>query len=57
MIRGPQVRLINEEGVMMGVFHVLEALKMTEERGYDLVEVASQATPTVCRMMDFGQYK
>ena len=57
MIRGPQVRLINEEGVMVGVLHVTEALKLSEERGYDLVEVASSASPPVCRMMDFGQYK
>ncbi|MBF0501392.1 MAG: translation initiation factor IF-3 [Candidatus Riflebacteria bacterium] len=56
-IRSPQVRLINEEGVMVGVTPVIDALKMSEERGYDLVEVASGANPPVCRMMDFGQYK
>jgi len=56
-IRTPQVRLINEEGVMVGVVQTSEALKMSEERGYDLVEVASGAVPPVVRMMDFGQYK
>ncbi|MBF0409540.1 MAG: translation initiation factor IF-3 [Candidatus Riflebacteria bacterium] len=56
-IRSPQIRLINDEGVMLGVTPIHEALKMTEERGYDLVEVASNVVPPVCRMMDFGQYK
>ncbi len=57
MIRVPQVRLINETGEMVGVVPIQEALRMTEERGYDLVEVASGANPPVCRMMDFGQFK
>lgn len=41
----------------MGVLSVQEALRLSEERGFDLVEVASSASPPVCRMMDFGQYK
>lgn len=57
MIRVPQVRLINDAGEMVGVVPIQEALRMTEERGYDLVEVASGANPPVCRMMDFGQFK
>lgn len=56
-IRSAQVRLIDEEGVMLGVFPTTEAFRMCEERGHDLVEVASTANPPVCRMMDFGQYK
>jgi len=51
------VRLIDDTGTMVGVTTVQEALKLSEERGYDLVEVASSASPPVCRMMDFGQYK
>lgn len=57
MIRVPSVRLINEEGTMVGVVPIQDALRQSEERGYDLVEVASTASPPVCRMMDFGQYK
>ncbi len=57
MIRVPQVRLIDETGEMVGVVPIQEALRMTEERGYDLVEVASGANPPVCKMMDFGQFK
>jgi len=57
MIRVPQVRLIDEAGEMVGVVPIQEALRMTEERGYDLVEVASGANPPVCKMMDFGQFK
>lgn len=57
MIRVPQVRLIDDTGTMIGIVPIQEALRMSEERGYDLVEVAAQAQPPVCRMMDFGQYK
>jgi translation initiation factor IF-3 len=57
MIRVPQVRLIDESGAMVGVVAIQEALRMSEERGFDLVEVAATASPPVCRLMDFGQYK
>ena len=56
-IRVPQVRLVDEEGEMVGVVQTQEALRMAEERGYDLVEVAANANPPVCKLMDFGQYK
>ncbi len=57
MIRVPQVRLIDDAGEMLGVIAIQDALKMSEERGFDLVEVASGANPPVCKMMDFGQFK
>lgn len=57
MIRSPQVRLVDDSGAMVGVIPVLDALKMAEEKGLDLVEVASGTVPPVCRLMDFGQYK
>jgi len=56
-IRVPQVRLVDENGGMVGVVNTLDAVQMAEERGYDLVEVAPAANPPVCRLMDFGQYK
>jgi len=57
MIRIPQVRVIDEEGNQLGVMPTAEALRLAQERGYDLVEVAPTASPPVCRLLDFGQYK
>lgn len=56
-IKIPEVLLIDEEGVKLGVTPVREALAMAEERGLDLVEVAPQARPPVCRIMDYGKYR
>jgi translation initiation factor IF-3 len=56
-IRVPQVRLVDEDGTMLGVVPTNEAMQMAEERGFDLVEVAASANPPVCKLMDFGQYK
>ncbi len=55
-IRVPEVRLIDEEGKQVGVIPTKEALAQAEEKGLDLVEVAPQAKPPVCRIMDFGKY-
>jgi translation initiation factor IF-3 len=56
-IRIPQVRLIDEDGSQLGITPVEEALRIAEERGLDLVEVAPSASPPVCRIMDYGKYK
>ena len=56
-IRAREVRLVAEDGEQLGVVQTRDALKMSEERGVDLVEVAPNATPPVCRMMDYGKYK
>jgi len=56
-IRAREVRLINHEGVQVGVVPLYQALQMAEEVGLDLVEVSSQAVPPVCRIMDFGKFK
>ena len=56
-IRVPEVRLIDEEGRQVGVVRTSEAIAMARERDVDLVEVAGQASPPVCRLMDFGRYK
>lgn len=55
-IRVPEVRLINDEGMQVGIIPTKEALAQAEEKGLDLVEVAAQAKPPVCRIMDFGKY-
>jgi len=51
------VRLISPEGEQLGIFPRQLALKKAEEYGLDLVEVAPQANPPVCRIMDFAKYK
>lgn len=55
-IRVPQVRLIDEEGGQVGVISTQDALMMAEERGLDLVEVAPNSDPPVCRLMDYGKF-
>ena len=57
MIRVPQVRVVDEEGNQMGVLATPEALRLAQERGYDLVEVAPMANPPVTRLLDYGQFK
>lgn len=57
MIRAKEIRLIDEEGKQVGVISVQEALRTARERGYDLVEVAPNANPPVCRIVDYGKYK
>ncbi|MBT9259513.1 MAG: translation initiation factor IF-3 [Clostridiales bacterium] len=56
-IRAREVRLIDEKGEQLGIIPLAEALRIARERGLDLVEVASQAQPVVCRLMDYGRYK
>ena len=56
-IRVPQVRLIGFSGEQVGVVDIDTALKMADEVGLDLVEIAPEAQPPVCKVMDFGKYK
>ena len=51
------IRLIDEKNEMVGVVEVDEALRRARDAGLDLVEVASTASPPVCRIMDFGKWK
>ena len=55
-IKVPQVRLISPEGKQLGVIDTAKAINLALEVGLDLVEVAPNATPPVCRIMDFGKY-
>lgn len=52
----PEVRVIDEDGEQLGVMPTKEALQIGQEKGLDLVEVAPNAKPPVCRMMDYGKY-
>ena len=56
-IRAPEVRVIDPEGNQLGVVTLDDALEKAEDFGLDLVEVAPNARPPVCRIMDFGKYK
>ena len=57
MIRVPQVRVVDEEGNQAGVMSTQDALRLAQDRGYDLVEVAPMAAPPVVRLLDYGQFK
>jgi translation initiation factor IF-3 len=56
-IRAREIRVIDEDGSQLGVMATRDALVMARERGIDLIEVAPQAQPPVCRIMDYGKYK
>lgn len=55
-IRAREVRLIGEQGEQLGVLPIGEALEIARGRNLDLVEVAPQADPPVCRLLDWGKY-
>jgi len=56
-IRVPEVRLINENGEQVGIVATDEARAYAQERDLDLVEVAAQSKPPVCRVLDYSKYK
>ncbi len=56
-IRVPEVRLIGEDGEQVGVMKTPDALRYAQERELDLVEVAPDARPPVCRVLDYSKYK
>jgi translation initiation factor IF-3 len=56
-IRVPEVRLIDDEGQQVGILKTPDALKYAQERDLDLVEVAPEARPPVCRVLDYSKYK
>ncbi len=56
-IRAREVRLIDENGEMIGVMPPMRALDIARERNLDLVEISPNALPPVCKLMDYGRYK
>lgn len=56
-IRVPEVRLVGPEGEQVGIVKVEDALRLAQEADLDLVEVAPDARPPVCKLMDFGKFK
>lgn len=53
----PRVRVIGDDGEMVGILSRDDALRMAEDAGLDLVEIQPNADPPVCRIMDFGKYR
>lgn len=56
-IRVPRVRLIGVDGDQLGIFNTADAQRIADEQNLDLVEVAPNGDPPVCRIMDYGKYK
>jgi len=55
-IRDKEVRLIDTDGTMLGIFPIKEAQKIANSKNLDLVKIAPQAVPPVCKIMDYGKY-
>ncbi len=56
-ISAPNVRVISDTGEQLGILDTREAIEKARDRGLDLVEVAGQESPPVCRFMDYGRFK
>ena len=56
-IRVPEIRLIDENGDQVGVMKTADALRHARERNLDLVEVAPEARPPICRVVDYSKYR
>lgn len=56
-IRVKECRLIAYDGSQLGIFPIEQAQRIADNEGYDLVEIAPQAQPPVCRIMDYGKFK
>lgn len=56
-IRAREVRVVGDEGKQLGVLSLSDALNLARNQGVDLVEIAPNATPPVCRIVDFGKYR
>lgn len=56
-IRDREVRLIDQNGEQLGIMPTRKAMDLAEQAGLDLVKIAPQAKPPVCRLMDYGKYR
>ena len=56
-IRDKEIRLIGTEGEQLGIMSSDEALAIADEKGMDLVKISPQATPPVCKLMDYGKFR
>ena len=56
-INDKEIRLIGSEGEQLGIMSSAEALKIADEQGLDLVKISPQATPPVCKLMNYGKFR
>ena len=56
-IRDKEIRLIGSEGEQLGIMSPAEALKIADEQGLDLLKISPQATPPVCKLMNYGKFR
>ena len=56
-IRDKEIRLIGSEGEQLGIVTPAEALRIADEKGLDLVKISPQATPPVCKLMNYGKFR
>ena len=56
-IRVKEIRLIDENGEMLGIYSIFDALQMASNNNLDLVEINPEAKPPVCKILDYGKYK
>lgn len=56
-IRDKELRVVSDNGEQLGIMSAKEALKMAEEKNLDLVKIAPNAAPPVCKIMDYGKYR
>ena len=56
-IRDKEIRVVGSDGTQLGIMSPREAMKIALEQNLDLVKIAPQATPPVCRIMDYGKYR
>ncbi len=56
-IRHKEIRVVDSDGGQLGILSLAEAMRIADEKNLDLVEIAPQATPPVCKIMDYGKYR
>ena len=56
-IRAREVRVVDEEKKPLGIMSLTDALRSSQQRGLDLIEIASTAEPPVCRIVDYGKFR
>ena len=56
-IRDKEIRVVTDDGEQLGIMSAADALKIAAQRNLDLVKIAPQAKPPVCKIMDYGKYR
>ena len=56
-IRDSEIRLIGSTGEQLGIMSAAQAQRIADEQGLDLVKISPQATPPVCKLMDYGKFR